>query len=133
MTDLAALAACERQAAFDHRLGRKRSRAWRRRAEEGENEHRRYSRRLAVEKSMSDPRCFIASAVFGPDANETNALRAWRDLNLLDTAFGRAFVASYYFVSPPIAAVLSRARALRAAARFLLRAFIVRIEQGDSR
>lgn len=51
-------------------------------------------------------RCFIASAVFGPTSPEVAVLRTFRDERLATTAAGRAFIATYYKVSPPIARAL---------------------------
>lgn len=46
--------------------------------------------------------CFIASAVYGLDAPETNLLRAWRDQRLLKSNIGRFFVFTYYKISPSL-------------------------------
>ena len=53
--------------------------------------------------------CFIATAVYGDyDAPQVIALRRFRDANLMSTQLGRAFVASYYKVSPPIATLIAK-------------------------
>lgn len=118
-TDLASLARCERQAMyrFHHRPERVDSglTAARRR---GEAEHARRHREVITAggvgvKHRRGP-CFIASAVYGRDAWQTNRLRKFRDEKLLPRWWGRLAVAAYYRFSPRIASALAtRPRAAR--------------------
>ena len=63
--------------------------------------------------------CFIATAAFGtPMAHAIDSLRIFRDVFLLDNAFGTAFVDLYYRISPSIADVV---------AQFPVLAFVVRM------
>src|SRR5262249_5833615 len=65
--------------------------------------------------------CFVATAAFGsPLAAEVVALRAARDRLLAPSRLGRALIRLYYAASPPLAALIARDEALRAAARALL-------------
>lgn len=64
--------------------------------------------------------CFIATAVHGPDAIEVLTLRAFRDEVLLARRAGRAFVAAYYRLSPPLAKRIEGSEPLRALARRLI-------------
>jgi len=65
--------------------------------------------------------CFIATAAYGsPMAGEVRTLRRFRDLYLAGNPAGRAFVRFYYAMSPPVAAVVGRSGALRAATRAAL-------------
>lgn len=65
--------------------------------------------------------CFIATAAYGSAmAPEVATLRAFRDRHLLTNAAGRAFVATYYRVSPPIAEAIRGSDVARAAVRGVL-------------
>jgi ankyrin repeat protein len=65
--------------------------------------------------------CFIATACYGSsDCPEVLSLRRWRDERLAPRAWGRVLIEWYYRLSPPVAAVLRRSAALRAAVRRLL-------------
>ncbi len=65
--------------------------------------------------------CFIATAAFGsPFERHVQVFREFRDRRLLTNFAGRAFVRWYYRHSPACAAIISRNRALRCAARTAL-------------
>jgi hypothetical protein len=67
----------------------------------------------AKEESKSGG-CFIATAACGSEyAWEVMVLRAYRDQVLSASSLGRAFIAAYYRVSPPIARVVARVPSLR--------------------
>jgi glucose/arabinose dehydrogenase len=69
--------------------------------------------------------CFIATAAFGsPLAQEVQTLRDFRDRYLAPNAPGRAFIAAYYRISPPIAAIIRRHPVLQAVVRQLLRPLV---------
>lgn len=57
--------------------------------------------------SAPDTRCFVATAVYGTDAWQTVALRAWRDEVLRRSALGRVGIRVYYKVSPTLVRVLT--------------------------
>jgi len=62
--------------------------------------------------------CFIATAAFGSqDAFEVEFLRNFRDEVLLLNPLGRVFVKVYYYISPPIANLISKHKLLRKATR----------------
>ena len=73
-TDLAKMGKCEYQAYLDYHHGQDTS-LTAEYIERGNYEHEQFNRRL----SGKDKRCFIATAVFGIDAIETNILRQFRD------------------------------------------------------
>jgi hypothetical protein len=65
--------------------------------------------------------CFIATAAYGSAlAPQVEVLRTWRDRYLSTHAPGRAFVAAYRVVSPPIADRLRQSEGLRSLVRILL-------------
>ena len=62
--------------------------------------------------------CFIATAAYGtPLAEEVNILRQFRDEFLKANLMGRAFVRTYYRLSPPVARHISKHRTLRTLVR----------------
>ena len=65
--------------------------------------------------------CFIATAAYGSYLHpRVQTLRDFRDTRLLTNAPGRAFVALYYRLSPPVAAVIAQHTSLRLLVRILL-------------
>lgn len=72
--------------------------------------------------------CFIATAVYGDSsAPEVRTLRDFRDNKLLPTIAGKAFVRTYYLLSPPIATWLENKPRISATIRFLLDIIVRRI------
>lgn len=62
--------------------------------------------------------CFIATAAYGsPMASDVRYLRAFRDEFLMTHAPGRAFVAGYYWASPPLAGFIRQNDFLRGLVR----------------
>lgn len=49
-----------------------------------------------------DSRCYIASHLYGVDDPRTNALRRFRDVELMPSLLGRVLVRLYYCISPPL-------------------------------
>ena len=70
--------------------------------------------------SVSKNNCFIATAIYGIDAPETNALRQWRDSKLMSHFAGRTVVAMYYAISPSIARIIVNNKHIHFVAKSLL-------------
>jgi hypothetical protein len=65
--------------------------------------------------------CFVATAAFGDyNAPEVLYLSAFRDQALNHSPLGRAFVRSYYKISPPLAAIIANSTLLRLLVRGLV-------------
>lgn len=77
--------------------------------------------------------CFVATAVFGADAPETEVLRNYRDAVLLTTPIGRMGVAAYYKLGPRLATYVSRYPILKRAVALVLRAIVSRLQDSTAR
>jgi hypothetical protein len=74
--------------------------------------------------------CFIATAAYGTEtASQLVILRDFRDQVLLRNALGSRFVAAYYRLSPPVAALIAKNNFLRAVVREMLVDPVVNILQ----
>jgi hypothetical protein len=72
--------------------------------------------------------CFVATAVYGsPMVEEVVALRRFRDNVLQASCLGRTFVRAYYWLSPPLARVVSRNQSLRKALRGVVMKPVLRV------
>lgn len=122
-SELAQAAVCEQQAVFDRTVGRSHTQESRIAIDRGRTEHARMHRE-ATGILAADRRCFIASAVFGEDAPECDALRAWRDRFLLSRVWGIGLVRIYYRLSPNVAIVVESLPTVKPVVRAVLRAFV---------
>ncbi len=78
--------------------------------------------------------CYIATAVYGSyDAEPVLVFRRYRDERLARHAFGRAFIRSYYAVSPPLARYFAGRTALNRLARRLLDSLAKLLDDAGSR
>lgn len=71
-------------------------------------------------------KCFIATAIYGPNSQELHVLRKWRD-HLLESVLGRLFVRCYQVLSPSIARLLKKYSRLRAPVRIVLDSIVALI------
>lgn len=103
-TELAKLGLCELRLHLDATRGQGiETQAIAQRKARGNVVHARALEAARQHPGHVDRRCFIATAVYGPDAPETVALRAWRDATLRTHGLGRAFIRGYYALSPAVA------------------------------
>lgn len=107
ITDIVATAYCEQKVVFDRERGDARPLSVRAKAATGSFEHLRFQVEGQT-RAVIDRRCFIATTIYGPDAPETNFLRAWRDRVLMPSMLGRVLVQSYYAISPSLVLMLTR-------------------------
>jgi hypothetical protein len=88
------------------------------------HESLRVGEKLRKEQNTRKPPeggCFVATAAFGDyNSPEVVFLSAFRDRVLNHSLFGRAFVRSYYKISPPLAAIIARSSLLRRLVRRLV-------------
>lgn len=86
------------------------------------------ARRTKVTHKSSEG-CYIATAVYGGyDKPEVMVLRKYRDEVLKRTVFGRAFIKTYYFISPGLATRLKNKSWMNGIVRKLLDKIIAKIE-----
>lgn len=122
-SDLARLGYCERQVAFDAMCGRSSTKAQRQARDRGLKAHAAFyeeGQRIA-DASVTKGRCFVATLALG-ECDETRALRAFRDLYLRRSAFGRWLVGAYYSKSPALCTWLETKPTLLEMLRPILRA-----------
>lgn len=88
--------------------------------------HRNHFACLKSQKSG----CYIATAVYGSyDAPEVLVLRRFRDEVLQKSLPGRAFIKTYYFLSPPIAEKLKNAGEINAIVRRILDRWVEKLQK----
>lgn len=121
-TELAEMGFCEKRVQLAYMYGEQATPEQRKAMARGQAAHQRY-----LEEGLagrSDRRCFVSTYVFGPDAWETQVLRAYRDAVLLRRLWGRWMVAVYYWSAPAVCRVLERSPMAAAGVRALLRMLI---------
>jgi hypothetical protein len=85
--------------------------------------------RLALDAQRPQSQCFIATVAFGSeDAQEVTTLRTYRDRVLMKSIGGRAFVRTYYRLSPGLARALKGNPRGKTIARWLLRPVVRRCQ-----
>lgn len=103
ISELGEVVICERRVYLRSKYGQRTSAQREGRLKRGNDVHKAAYAQKAPDQVATDKRCFIATAVFGEDAPETNHLRRWRDETLMPSKVGRVAVAVYYRVSPAVA------------------------------
>lgn len=87
----------------------------------GENYVNNFQVEPFFERELAKSGCFIATAAYGSsNAPEVLLLRKFRDEVLLTSKVGKCVVSIYYFFSPPLASLVSRARVIGGLVRLML-------------
>jgi hypothetical protein len=119
ITDIVGVVYCEQKVVFDKLHGDASPLDVRIKAATGRFEHLRFQAEGHT-RAVVDQRCFIATAIYGQDAVETQFLRAWRDRVLMKSFMGRAFVRFYYAISVRCLPYLGRHKGLASVVRSVL-------------
>ena len=104
-SEMADMGKCERLVVLDSIHGKQYSTLTEELRQDGKEEHRRHHvevQRYAEPGGRYDERCFIATAVYGHGAWQTELLRKWRDDVLLPNPLGRVATRIYYIISPAV-------------------------------
>jgi hypothetical protein len=125
-SELARMGACERLVLFEARHGSRKSPCQQEATERGTTEHGKFFRegvrsRPELQTSLSKPWCFCASLAWGPEANETELLRRFRDQILRRASAGRWMISMYYRTAPGLCRRLEGRKRLVSALRLGLK------------
>lgn len=118
-TELAEMGFCEKRVQLAYIYGAQATRQQRKAMARGQVAHQRYLEEGLA--ATANRRCFVATFVFGPDARETQLLRAYRDAVLLRRCWGGSLVAAYYLVAPSVCRIMEWSPATVVGARRMLR------------
>lgn len=129
-TELAEMGFCEKRVQLAHLYGEQVTPEQRKAMARGQMAHQRYLEEGLA--ATADRRCFVATFVFGPDARETQVLRAYRDAVLLRRRWGRILVVAYYWVAPMGCRIMARSPATVVGVRRMLRVVVARCESSLS-
>lgn len=114
---------------LDKQYGKQETDIQRQRKERGDEEHLRHHLMAKKFGTPRDPRCFIATELYGNTAPETQALRLFRDAQLLKSLPGRMFTRMYYEISPSIVVLMQKSPALKKTVKLLIDLIVRRINQ----
>lgn len=123
ITDVVSTVYCERKVVLDWAHGKKRPMEVRARALGGSMGHKQFELQGNLRAAV-DRRCFVATHLYGDEAEQTWALRAWRDRVLMPSRAGRALTRLYYRVSPALVRAMDRWPSVGHVLRPLLRRVI---------
>jgi hypothetical protein len=118
-TELAEMGLCEMRVVLNHRHGKRTTPVQRDDMKRGIAAHTRYLEQGRA--AAGDRRCFVATCVFGADAEETQTLRMFRDVVLQPRWWGRVLIALYYRLAPSLCEVLDQSPSALVGVRWLLR------------
>ena len=109
VSERAQLLRCEQDMLFDRQYGQRPMPERVRGARQGRDAHRQHDQQTQRYQGRSaDRRCFVATAIYGENAEQTETLRAWRDTMLQPSWLGRFLIGCYYRLSPWLVSILER-------------------------
>lgn len=124
ISEIGEVGICERRVYLRKKYGLRTSQEREARLDRGTKIHEAAYQQSTPDEKRADKRCFIATAVYGADAVETEHLRSVRDKILMQSAFGRIVVRLYYAASPGIARACDKSGALKHIARAILNVLV---------
>lgn len=124
ISEIGEVGICERRIYLRKKYGPRTNKQREERLDRGTKMHELAYQQATPEQRRVDKRCFIATAVYGEDAPETEHLRGIRDRFLVKTAAGRLLVRVYYRVSPGIAQRCDKSERAKLFAKALLDAIV---------
>jgi len=134
VTEIVAAAYCEQKAIYNLYYGDRPTAVNERKRQAGIVDHdnfefvgKQQQKEQYKQEAAPDRRCFVASAVYGNDAPQTDTLRTWRDNHLLKIPFGSAIVRFYYLSSPTLVRVCQSLPGGIWIARKMLNVFVRRV------
>ncbi len=120
ISELADVATCQRRVYLRAKYGEKETAAQGVARQRGIELHDRAERQSRPDDHSQDKRCYIATAVYGAEAWQTQALRDFRDTSLMSSMVGKGVVWIYYRLSPPLARAATNRSWLGKAGRLIL-------------
>lgn len=84
-----------------------------------------------LNRQAEDPRCYIATYLYGPEDSRTNLLRSFRDRQLAHYKLGRIFIQIYYLVSPSLVLVAKKIPFVRAVSKSLVDSVVNKLQRRE--
>ncbi len=128
ISELADVATCQRRVYLRAKYGEKETAAQSVARSRGIELHDRAERQSRPDDHSQDKRCYIATAVYGAEAWQTQALRDFRDTSLMKSRVGQGVVWMYYRLSPPLARAAAHSSWLGKAGRAILDPIVQRLK-----
>jgi len=129
VSELAEVATCQRRVYLKAKLGKRTTKEQRVAQKRGIEMHDRAYKQSRPDDKSQDRRCFVATAVYGADAWQTNSLRDFRDERLVSSRIGRLCVSAYYRLSPRLAYMAEKRPMFGRLSKFILDRIVDRISK----
>lgn len=129
ISDLAEVATCQRRVYLKAKYGQKETNAQTMAKKRGIVLHEKAYQQKRPDSKSQDKRCYIATSIYGIDANETQTLRDFRDNTMMKTSVGRCLISMYYNISPHIVKLSNGKPWMITVSRLILNKFVRRLER----